>query len=284
MAKPIVLCADSTCDLGDTLRERYHVHYYPFHVILDGKTYSDGVDLMSDDIYRVYREKHILPKTAAINMAEYQEFFRPFVEQGCEVIHITLGSGLSASYNNCRLAAEGMEGVYAVDSRNLSTGSGLLVIEAAQRIAAGMPASEIAQELNEVASHCHASFVLDNLEFLHKGGRCSALARLGANLLQLKPCIEVDNTDGHMTVGKKYRGTLDKALAGYVQDKLQGRTDLIRDRVFITHSGISEERIQMVRELVQKYADFDEILVTRAGCTISSHCGPNTLGVLFMTK
>ena len=284
MAKPIVLCADSTCDLGDTLRERYHVHYYPFHVISDGVMHADGVDLTPDDIYRVYKEKHILPKTAAINAAEYQAFWTPFVEQGCDVIHITLGSGLSTAYNNCRMAADEMEGVFAVDSRNLSTGSGLLVIEAAERISAGMAAQDIAAELNEVASRCHASFVIDTLEFLHKGGRCSALARLGANLLSLKPCIEVDNTDGRMSVGKKYRGTLDKALAQYVKDRLAGRDDLKLDRVFITHSGISEERIAMVRELVQQYADFHEIFVTRAGCTISAHCGPNTLGVLFMTK
>lgn len=284
MAKPIILCADSTCDLGDVLRERYQVHYYPFHVILDGVMHGDGVDLTPDDIYRVYHDKHILPKTAAINTAEYQAFWQPFVEQGYDVIHITLGSGLSASYNNARMAAADMEGAYAVDSRNLSTGSGLLVIEAAERIAAGMPAAQIVQELEEVASRCHASFVIDTLEFLHKGGRCSALAKLGANLLSLKPCIEVDNSSGCMSVGKKYRGTLDKALAQYVRDRLEGRTDLKKDRVFITHSGIAEERIDMVRGLVQQYADFDEIFVTRAGCTISSHCGPNTLGVLFMTK
>ena len=126
--------------------------------------------------------------------------------------------------------------------------------------------------------------MIDTLEFLHKGGRCSALAKLGANLLSLKPCIEVDNTSGKMSVGKKYRGTLDKALSQYVRDRLEGRTDLKKDRIFITHSGISDERVEMVRELIKQYADFDEILVTRAGCTISSHCGPNTLGVLFMTK
>lgn len=284
MAKPIVLCADSTCDLGEVLRERYQVQLYPFHVLVDGETYSDGVDLSPDDIYAVYKEKGVLPKTAAINMAEYLEFFQPFVDQGCEVIHINLGSGLSSSHNNARLAAEELEGVYVVDSCNLSTGTGLLVIEAAERIAAGMPAAQIAEELRELTSHCQSSFVIDTLEFLHKGGRCSALARLGANLLSLKPCIEVDNTSGKMGVGKKYRGTLDKALAQYVKDQLEGRTDLKTDRIFITHSGISEERIAMVRGLVEQYADFDEILVTRAGCTISSHCGPNTLGVLFMTK
>ena len=284
MERKIILSADSTCDLGDELKARYDVQYYPFHVILDGRTYGDGVDLMPDDIYKVYREKKVLPKTAAINTAEYIEYFKQWTDQGYEVIHLTLGSGLSATYNNCRLAAQELPGVYAIDSCNLSTGSGLLVLEAADRIAAGMPAAQIAQEVRELTSHAQASFVIDTLEFLYKGGRCSALAMLGANMLQLKPCIEVNNADGSMGVGKKYRGSLDKALAQYVKDRLEGRTDIRNERIFITHSGISQERIDLVKKLVQQYGDFKEIFVTRAGCTISSHCGPNTLGVLFMTK
>ena len=284
MDRKIILSADSTCDLGDALRERFHVHYYPFHVILADKTYADGVDLVPDQIYEVYREQHVLPKTAAINMAEYMDFFRPWVEQGYEVIHVTLGSGLSATYNNCRMAAEELPGVYAIDSRNLSTGSGLIVLAAADRIAAGMPAAQIAEEVQALTARCEASFVIDTLEFLYKGGRCSALAMLGANVLQLKPCIEVDNASGAMSVGKKYRGSLDKALAQYVKDRLEGRTDIDYSRIFITHSGISDERVELVRNEIQKYGKFEDIFVTRAGCTISSHCGPNTLGILFMTK
>ncbi len=285
MDNQIILSADSTCDLGDTLRERYHVNYYPFHVILDGQQYSDGVDLQPDDIYRVYNEKGILPKTAAISVGEYVEFFKQWTDRGYQVIHVCLGSGLSATYNNCRLAAEELPGVFAIDSRNLSTGMGLVVLEAAKRIEKGLPAEQIAKEVQALTGRCHASFVIDTLEFLHKGGRCSTLAMLGANVLKLKPCIEVlDEKDGSMDVGKKYRGSLDRALMQYVQDKLEGRTDLETERVFITHSGISDERIELVRSLVQKYAHFDEICVTRAGCTISSHCGPNTLGILFMTK
>ena len=191
---------------------------------------------------------------------------------------------LWATYNNCRLAAEEVPGVYVVDSCNLSTGSGLLVIEAAERIAAGMPAAQIAEEVQALASHAHASFVIDTLEFLYKGGRCSALQMLGANVLQLKPCIEVKNADGTMNVGKKYRGSLDKALVQYVHDRLDGVENIKEDRVFITHSGISQERIDLVKREVEKTGLFREIFVTRAGCTISSHCGPNTLGVLFMTK
>lgn len=284
MDKPIILSADSTCDLGPQLKEKYQVHYYPFHVILDGKTYSDGVDLVPDQIYEVYRERKILPKTAAINIAEYLEFFKQWTDQGYEVIHLTLGSGLSASYNNCRLAAQELPGVYAIDSRNLSTGSGLLVLEAAERIAAGMPAAQVAKEVQELTVKVNASFVIDTLEFLYKGGRCSALQMLGANVLRLKPCIEVDNRSGSMDVGKKYRGSLDKCLEQYVKDRLEGRDDIVEKRIFITHSGISDERVALVKRLVEQYGHFGEILVTRAGCTISSHCGPNTLGVLFIEK
>lgn len=284
MAKKVILSADSTCDLSPELLERYQVQRYPLHVVLNEKTYSDGVDITPDEIYTVYKEQGVLPKTAAVNMAEYIDFFKPFVDDGCEVVHISLGSGLSASYNNCRMAAEELEGVYVVDSRNLSTGSGLLVLEAAERIAAGMPAEQVAKEVQALTSKVQASFVIDTLEFLHKGGRCSALAMFGANLLQLKPGIEVNNQDGKMGVGKKYRGSLDKALQQYVQDKLADRTDIRTNRIFITHSGISDERIAMVKKLVAQYIKFDEVPVTRAGCTVSSHCGPNTLGILFMTK
>lgn len=284
MAKKVILCADSTCDIGPELKEKYDVHCYPLHVLLDGNNYSDGVDLTPDEIYKVYEEKNVLPKTAAVNMAEYVDFCKPFIDDGCEVVYISLGSGFSTSYNNCRLAAEELDGLYVVDSRNLSTGSGLLVLEAAERIAAGMEAKQIAEEVQALADKVRASFVLDTLEFLHKGGRCSALAMFGANLLQLKPGIEVDPEQSSMGVGKKYRGSLDKALQQYVQDKLEGRTDIRQNRIFITHSGISEERIAMVKSLVEQYMDFDEILITRAGCTISAHCGPNTLGILFMEK
>lgn len=284
MSKKVVLCADSTCDLTPELKERYGVHTYPFHVTLGEDAYRDGVDLTPDDIYRIYNEKHILPKTSAINTAEYIDFCKQFIDDEHEVVCINLGSGLSASHNNCRMAAEELPGLYVVDSCNLSTGMGLLVLEAAERIAGGMSAKQVAEEVQALAAKVEASFVIDTLEFLYKGGRCSALAMMGANLLQLKPCIEVDNTSGKMGVGKKYRGSLDKALQQYVSDRLKDRDDIRLNRLFITHSGISQERIDMVRQAVEECQQFDEILVTRAGCTISSHCGPNTLGVLFITK
>ncbi len=284
MAKPIILCADSTCDLSEELLERYNIHIFPLHIVLGDRTYQDGVDLVPDQIYQIYREKKILPKTAAINVEEYTEFVRPFIKAGNDVIYVTLGSGISATYNNCRLAAEELPGMYVIDSGNLSTGMGHVVLAAAKGIEAGLPVEQIVEQTRALAHRVEASFVIDTLEFLYKGGRCSALAMLGANMLKLKPCIEVDNADSRMSVGKKYRGSLDKALEQYVKDRLEGRDDIVTDRIFITHSGIAPERVELVRREIAKYQQFDEIIETRAGCTISSHCGPNTLGILFVRK
>lgn len=280
----IILSADTTCDLGDILKERYKVNYYPLHIILGDNQYDDGIDISAEDIYDKFREHHILPKTSAPNPGEYMRHFKKWTDEGYDVIHINIGSGLSSAYQNCSIAAHEFKNVYPIDSHNLSTGTGLLVIEAAQRIAKGMSASEIQREINDIRTKSHASFVIDTLEFLYAGGRCSALAALGANVLNIKPCIEVDNTSGEMAVGKKYRGSLEKVLKNYTVDKLKNRADLNLDRIFITHSGISEERINIVRKTIQENADFKDIFVTRASCTISSHCGPNTIGILFMTK
>lgn len=284
MAKPIVLCADSTCDLSPELIEKYQVKILPMHVNLEENSYLDGVDINPDAIYDYYREHKVLPKTAALNMDEFIDFVNPYIEAGNDVICITLGSALSTTFNNCRLAAMEVEGLYAIDSNNLSTGFGHVVMAAGDRIAAGMPAEQIVEEVQALTAKVEASFVVDNLEFLHKGGRCSAVAMLGANVLKLKPCIEVSNEGGKMGVSKKYRGTLERVLEEYVADRLSGREDIVTDRIFITHSGISEERIAIVKAAVEKHMQFDEIYITRAGCTISSHCGPNTLGILFVRK
>ncbi len=285
MSNPVILCADSTCDLSPELIKQFQVHLYPFHIVLGGETYSDGVDLTTEDIVRVYNEQKILPTTAAINVQEYIDFFTPFVDKGYDVIHISLGSGISSSHQNACLAAAEFDGrVHAINSGNLSTGSGHIVLEAASRIAAGMPAAQIADELRALTCKVSASFVLDTLEFLHKGGRCSALAMMGANLLKLKPSIRVNNEDSSMTVGKKYRGSLEKALEDYVRDELQGRDDIRLDKVFVTHSPMDQARVDKVVEMVKSYLPFENVYVTSAGCTITSHCGPNCLGVLFMTK
>ncbi len=281
----VILCADTTCDLGPELTEQTGVKLYPFHVLLGDKSYLDGVELTPDDIFRTYEEKKILPRTAAINAQEYAEFFRPLLADGSDIVYITLGSGLSTSYQNCCIAAREFPGrVFVVNSCNLSSGSGHLVLEAADLIAQGLPASEVAERVSAMVPKVTASFVLDTLEYLHKGGRCSALAMLGANLLKLKPCIRVYTEDGHMDVGRKFRGSLDTALENYVRGELEGRDDIRLDKIFITHTTISQERVDRVRELILKYQPFERIYDTTASCTISCHCGPNTLGILYMTK
>lgn len=280
----IILSADSTCDFDDYLQRHYKVHISPLHIILADKQYRDGVDISPDDIFQAYREHNILPKTVAINPEEYCDYFRKWTDQGYDVIHVNLGSGISSSYTNCCLAAQELKNVYPIDSYNLSSGMGLLVLEAAERISQGLSAAEIQKEINNLRSKIQASFILDTLTFLHAGGRCSSLAALSANVLNIKPCIEVINSSGNMRVGKKYRGALSKVLKQYTLDKIKDRTDLSLDKIFIVHTGISPDLISMVRSTILEHANFKEIFIVRAGCTISSHCGPNTLGIMFRTK
>ena len=282
--RKILLSADSTCDLGQELKEKYQVYYYPFHIILDGKDYQDNVDIAPGEIFDTFYQKKLLPKTAAINVQEYLDYFRPFVEAGYDVIHLNLGGALSSAHQNCRLAARELGHVYPIDSCNLSTGIGHLIILAAELAEEGKSAAQIAEILEEKKGCVHSSFILDTLKFMSAGGRCSSVTALSAGLLNIKPCIEVDNTTGGMHVGKKYRGTLKKVLPLYVKDKLSQYENISKKRIFITHSGIDEEYIQLVKQAIMEQMSFEEIYVTQASCTISCHCGPNTLGILFMTE
>lgn len=284
MPKKVILTADSTCDLSPELKERWKVTYFPLHIILDGKDYMDNVDIRPEDIFKAYNEKKILPKTAAVNIGEYSEFFRRYTDEGFEVVHINLGGALSSSYKNACLAAEEIEGVYVVDSCNLSTGIGHLVIQAGKLIEQGLSGEETAKKLRGMTGRVHSSFILDTLKFMAAGGRCSSVVALGANLLNLKPCIHVNNADGSMTVGKKYRGKLDKVLVQYVEETLAKYGDIDDETVFITHSGIDKSYVKLVRETIERVHPFREYHETLASCTISCHCGPNTLGILFMTK
>ena len=285
----IVLSADTPCDIGEELKLRYAVSLYPLHIILDEKQYTDGLDITSAELYEAWWKYKLLPHTAAINPEEYQSYFQRFLDQGCDVIHISLGSGLSSSHANAVLAANLLKdkgNVYVIDSCSLSTGFGLLVCEAGERIKAGLTAEQIVNEVSALTQDTRASFVLDTLEFMRAGGRCSSITQIGAALMNLKPTILVRNDrQGSMVVGKKYMGKLAPSLMKYVDDQLKGRTDLILDRVFVTHSGMDDPTsIDRVVARIKELQPFREIFVTQASCTISSHCGPNTLGVLFLTK
>lgn len=280
----IILSADSTCDLSPELKERYEVNYYPFHVILDGQDYLDNETITPEKIYQIYYEKKILPKTAAINMYEYMNYFEKWVNEGHEVIHICLGDSLSSAYQNCVLAAKELGHVHVINSGNLSTGMGLMVIEAGKMIKEGMETEAIVKALNQLRPKCHASFILDNLEFMKAGGRCSSAVAISANLLNIRPCIEVNNENGSLQVGKKYRGSLESTLKKYVKDKITQTQNIRKDILFITHSGIEQKYIELVENEVRSLIDIDEIFITRASCSISSHCGPNTLGILFKSE
>lgn len=282
MAEKIIITSDSTTDLSPELIERYGIVTLPMGITLGDKTYRDGVDITPDDIYDHQRKYGELPKTAATNVGECGDFFRPLVEKGYSIVHFTISAEMSSTFNNACIAADEFDNVYVVDTRNLSTGGGLLLLAACDMIKAGKSAQEIACECRELASRVDASFVIDSLEYLYKGGRCSALSMMGANLLKLKPCIEVKG--GAMGVGKKYRGRYGEVLKQYAEDRLANRDDLVPTRVFVTHAGCEPEVVDSIVELVKSKGIFDEVFVTRAGCTVSSHCGANTLGVLFIRK
>ena len=280
MIQKTVIAADSTCDLSPELIEAYGIHIIPLGVTLGETQYTDGVDIDPDFIYAHYEKTGQLPKTSAVNLVDFEDYFARETAAGNAVVLFTISSEMSSTCNNARLAAEGFENVYVVDTRNLSTGGGLLVLTAAEMVAEGKSAAEIAETCAALAPCVDASFIIDSLEFLHKGGRCSALAAFGANMLSLKPCILVK--DGKMGVGKKYRGKFGAVLPKYVSDRLGDASDVVKGHIFVTHAGCEPAIIDACVEAVKSIAPEAKIHITRAGCTISSHCGRNTLGVLFI--
>ncbi len=277
-----MITSDSTTDLSPELRERYNVAISPLGITLGDKVYTDGVDITPDDIYAHHAKTGELPKTAATNVGDCLEFFKKFKDENKTVILFTISSDMSSTYNNACIAAEELGNVYVIDTKNLSTGGGLLVVAAAEMLRNGLSAEEIVEKTKALVPCVDASFVIDSLEYLYKGGRCSALAMFGANLLKLKPCIQVKN--GKMDVSKKYRGKYGDVLKQYITEKVSDHSDIILDRVFITHAGCDPKLVKEVTELAKSLAPFKEVFVTRAGCTVSSHCGANTLGILFIRK
>ena len=278
----IKISSDSTCDLSKEYVEAHNVGILPLVVVKDGESFRDGVDITPEVIFAHVNGGGALCSTSAANVNDYMELFEEYKKEYDAVIHINIGSGFSSSYQNARLAAEDFENVYVVDSMNLSTGHGLVVVEAVKMAEAGMEPEKIYEALNDLAPRVEASFVLDRLDYMVKGGRCSAVAALGASLLQLKPCIEV--VDGKMGVCKKYRGSYEKALGNYVKDRLKDREDIEMERIFVTHTETPQEVVESVKATVKEYKNFEIMEETVAGCTVSCHCGPNTLGVLFIRK
>lgn len=278
----IKILSDSTCDLSQDLLKKYDIDLMPLTVIKDGAPYSDGINITPADIFAHVAAGGDLCTTTALNIGEYTELFSKYASDYDGVIHINIGSGFSSCHQNACLAAQEFDNVRVIDSQNLSTGQGLVVLKACELAQCGKDLDSIATELYSFTEKVEASFLLDQLAYMVKGGRCSMVAALGANLLNLKPCIEVKN--GKMGVVKKYRGNYAKCLANYVRDRLSERDDLDKTTLFVTRTPVTDECLNAVKNAVAEYADFENIYWTEAGCTISCHCGPGTLGVLFVRK
>ncbi len=281
MAKAIIT-ADSTCDLSPELRERFGVRTVPLTITLGEESFLDGEHFTPADMYRRYRADGTLPTTSAPSLQQYADFFSEITRDGCEVVHLTISAELSASYNNARLAAEAVPGVHVVDSRMLSTGIALLAIEGVEASRRGLGAEEIAAQLRAMADHVQTSFVLDTLEFMRKGGRCSGVTAFGANLLKIKPALMMK--DGKLQIYKKYRGGIESVYRQYITERLEGKR-VRGSHVFLTESGeVAPEVLAELEALVREHVGACEIHHAIAGCTISSHCGPKTLGILFLEE
>lgn len=278
----IKIMADTTCDLSKELIEKYNIETTPLYIECDGKYFKDNIEITPEQIFDYVQRTGKLCRTAAISVGDYEEYFKKALETADGIVHFTISSDMSACYQNALIAAKSFKNVYVVDSRNLSTGIGHLVIDAAELAQAGKTAEEIYNYCMTARDKVDVSFVLDTLLYLSKGGRCSSLTAFSAGLLNIKPGIEVK--DGKMGVGKKYRGKMSAALTAYVKDRLSGRDDLDLRKIFVTYSSYNKENVDAVIAAIKECQHFENIYCTTAGSTISNHCGPNCLGILYMTK
>ena len=278
----IKITTESSCDLTKELVEQYEIAVIPMAVQVGMESKLDGVEITPENLYAHVEKGGELPATSAINPSQYAALFSKYAKRYEAVIHISIGSGFSSCYQNACVAAADFPNVFVVDSCSLSSGQGQMVLEAALLARTSAMPQEIVARLTALAPHVRISFVLGRLDYMKKGGRCSAVAALGANLLKLKPSIAV--SCGKMVVVKKYRGSMEKCIEEYIKDQLKDREDLVGNRIFLTHSGVDRALLDRARAEIAKYATFQEVIESRAGCTVSSHCGPGTLGIIFIVK
>ncbi len=276
----IKITSDSTCDLSEDLLKENDITVIPLTIVKGGGNFKDSFDIFPADIFAHVDKGGELCSTTAVNIEEYRIVFEKLSKEYDAVVHINIGSEFSACHQNARIAANDYPNVYVVDSMNLSSGQGHVVMEACAMAKTCTDINAMCEELRDLAGRVEASFLLSRLDYMVKGGRCSSVMALGANILHLKPCIEVRN--GKMQVVKKYRGPFAKCLYEYAKDRLDGRDDIIRNRIFITHTPVREDDIKAAKEAVEKYGHFTRVCETEAGCTVACHCGPGTLGVLFI--
>ena len=282
--KKIKITADSSCDLNDELIKKYNFSILPVHISLGDKEYTDSRDISQEEFYKFLKETSVMPRTSAYNPMEAEEFFKQQLESdgGYDaIIHFTISSKLSVIYQNSCTGAQSFNGkVFVVDSMSLSTGVALQMMYAYDLVQEGLDAQEIYEKLLDRREKVQASFVIDKLTYLHKGGRCSGVALFGSNLLQIKPIIVLK--DGEMKVGKKLMGKFEKVVPQYVEHILETFPDIDKKRCFITHTPVDKEIADVIREQIKD--KFDEIMETTAGCTVGTHCGPNTIGILYYRK
>ncbi len=279
----VKIISDSTCDLSPDLIEKYNISILPLHIVLGTEEYEDGRSIIPDDIYKWSDENNATPKTSAVSMEQVRAEYEKYLGDYDEIVIFSISSQMSSTFQVMRMAAQDLEAeekIHVIDSQNLSTGIGLLVIEAARMAQEGKSAAEIEAVLIEDIPKVRSSFVVDTLVYLHRGGRCSGLAAMLGGAMKLHPMIVVQ--DGKMHSSKKYRGTLNRVITSYAKDLEEALKKARKDRVFITHSGCDSATVEQVYQYLQGLNHFDEILITRAGGVISSHCGPGTLGVLYI--
>lgn len=284
-AKDIAITTDSTCDLPQRFIDENDITVVPLTVLLGDTVYRDGVDIKPDDVYSFVEKTGKLPKTSAVTPAEYFEVFKQLTDEGKKVVHIGFSSGLSSSFQNACVAASEFDNVFCVDSKTLCTAQGLLVLKACDYRAKGMDAKKIADRVTKLVPKVSATFVLDGLEYLHKGGRCSSVAKFGANVLGIKPSIAVDNQTGKLEVSKKYRGKIELVYKHYIADRMNEIKRIQPDRVVIAESGgVSPQTIAFAKGVIEGKDKFNQVIVADAGCTISSHCGPKTFAIFYIKK
>ena len=283
MIKPVMVSCDSACDISPSLREEYGIEVTPMYIHEGENTFRDGVDITPEDIYRIYDETGMLPQTSAISPDEYSQFFRRFTDRGYAVVHIALSSGISSTCQNAALAASELEDVYVLDSLALSCSGGLLAAQACRLRDEGMEASGIAQEIGRRIPLTSTSFIVGGLTYLAKGGRCSSVTALGANLLGIKPSVEMSG--GILSVGKKYRGRIDDCFVKFLNEKLMlAGEESDGGSCCVYHAGIPEELFDRLVEITRSSGIFREVITARAGSIISSHCGPETIGFTYQKK
>lgn len=282
----VFITADSPCDLPKDITEKREITIVPLSVLLGEVSYRDGIDIKPQAIYDYVSKTKVLPKTSAVPIGQYYDLFKKLTEDGSEVVHISLSSGsISSSYQNAVNAASEFSGVHIVDSRSLCHGFGLLVLKAADLRDKGLDAKKIADKVRKLVPKTSATFVINSLDYLHKGGRCSGVTKLGANLLGIKPEIAVNAETGTLDVSKKYRGKIDAVYKNYAKDILKNSDKMDKSRIFISNSGdVSKETIMFVKGLFEGAGKFEEIIIADAGCVISSHCGPKTFAIFYIKK